>query len=274
MTTLLPGQKLLPGQSLKSNNKLHTCIMQRDGNVVLYDRNSTPLWSTNTGGLIAPRDLVMQTDGNLVLYSTDGKAHWASNTYDNPGAFFNIQDDGNLVVYRAGSQTETRANALWSAGSNDPRNNLGSNPGALSAQVQEILAAHNKYRAAVGVPALQWSDSLAAGAQQYANYLASTKQFKHSGTPGVGENLAQGGPPNAFTVTKLVDMWGNEKQYFVKGIFPNVSRTGNWESVGHYTQVIWRNTTQVGCGVATGNGNIVMVGRYSPPGNVSGESVY
>ena len=41
-------------------------------------------------------------------------------------------------------------------------------------QVQEILATHNRYRAAVGVPTLQWSDSLAAGAQQWADYLAST----------------------------------------------------------------------------------------------------
>jgi len=248
--------------------------MQQDGNAVLYDRHSQPLWSTKTGGLIKPRDFTMQTDGNLVLYSTDGKAHWASNTYNNPGAFFNIQDDGNLVVYRAGSQTETANNALWAAGSNDPQNLGSPSAGSTSDQVQEILAAHNNYRAAVGVPALQWSDSLAASAQQYANYLASTGQFQHSGTPGVGENLAQGGPPNAFTVTKLVDMWGNEKQYFIGGIFPTVSRTGNWEDVGHYTQVVWRNTTQVGCGVATGNGNIVMVGRYSPEGNVNGQSVY
>jgi hypothetical protein len=120
MSILHPGQKLLPGQSLQSNNKLHTFIMQKDGNAVLYDRNSKPLWSTNTGGLITPRDFTMQTDGNLVLYSTDGRAHWASNTSGNPGAFFNIQDDGNLVVYRVGSQTETADNALWAAGSNDP----------------------------------------------------------------------------------------------------------------------------------------------------------
>src|SRR5438270_8650901 len=87
MTTLSSGQKLLPGQSLQSNNKLHTFMMQQDGNVVLYDRNSKPLWSTNTGGTISPRDFIMQTDGNLVLYGTDGKAHWASNTYNNPAHF-------------------------------------------------------------------------------------------------------------------------------------------------------------------------------------------
>jgi Cysteine-rich secretory protein family len=265
MTTLFPGQQLLPGQSLQSDNALHTFIMQQDGNVVLYDRNSKPLWSTNTGGLITPRAFIMQTDGNLVLYSTDGAAHWASNTYGNPGAFFNIQDDGNLVVYRAGSQTETPDNALWAAGSNDPWN--------LGGQVQEILDAHNNYRTAVGVPPLQWSDSLAADAQQYAEYLASIGgQLIHSGTPGVGENLAGG--PTTYSATDLVELWGREKQYFIGGIFPDVSSTGNWADVGHYTQVVWRNTTQVGCGMATTGGNTVMVGRYLPPGNVEGESVY
>jgi uncharacterized protein YkwD len=117
---------------------------------------------------------------------------------------------------------------------------------------------------------LQWSDSLAAAAQQYANHLASTGNLVHSGTP--GENLAQG--PDTYTVTQLVDMWGSEERYFIRGIFPNVSSTGDWQAVGHYTQVVWRNTTQVGCGVATGNRNIFMVGRYNPPGNVIGESVY
>ncbi|MBO0709887.1 MAG: hypothetical protein J2P47_01270 [Acetobacteraceae bacterium] len=149
-------------------------------------------------------------------------------------------------------------------------------------QVQEILAAHNSYRAAVGVPALRWSDSLAAGAQQWADYLASTGQLQHSdsrrrhpagSTPGIGENLAA--VRNGFyTVAQLVHMWGFEKRYFIGGIFPNVSSTGNWEDVGHYTQIVWRNTAQVGCGVATGNRIIVMVGRYSPPGNVDGERVF
>lgn len=128
MTTLFPGQSLHPGQSLESNNKLNTLIMQTDGNVVLYGNRSNPLWATNTGGLITPREFIMQTDGNLVLYSTDGRPRWASLTWNNPGAFLNVQDDGNLVVYRAGSQTETADNALWGAGSK----NQPSSPGPIA----------------------------------------------------------------------------------------------------------------------------------------------
>ena len=119
MSTLFSGQSLQPGQTLRSGNTLHTLIMQSDGNAVLYNSQSQPLWSTNTGGQIKPRDFAMQADGNLVLYDTSGQPHWASNTQGNPGAFLNVQDDGNLVVYRAGSATETADNALWAAGSND-----------------------------------------------------------------------------------------------------------------------------------------------------------
>ena len=260
MSTLFPGQSLLPGQSLKSDNMLHTLIMQTDGNAVLYNSQSQPLWSTNTGGLIEPRDFIMQTDGNLVLYDTSGQPHWASKTEGNPSAFLNVQDDGNLVVYRAGSATQTANNALWAAGSND----------AGGDQIQAILAAHNSYRSQVGVPPLQWSTSLAASAQDWANHLAATGPLVHSGS---GENLAEA-TAGALSVTQLADMWGNEKQYFVAGTFPNVSTTGNWEDVGHYTQVVWRNTTEVGGGVATGQGNDYLVCHYSPAGNVVGETVF
>ena len=264
-TTLFPGQSLRPGQSLQSNNKLHTLIMQTDGNVVLYGSQSNPLWATNTDGLITPRKFIMQTDGNPVLYSVDGQPRWASLTWNNPGAFLNIQDDGNLVVYRAGSQTETADNALWAAGSNDQP----SRP-APSSRAQELLAAHNNWRAEIGVPPLQWSDSLAVSAQLWADHLASTGTFEHNRS---GQNLALA-TTGVLSATQLVGIWGNEKQYFKVGVFPDVSTTGNFAQVGHYTQLIWRNTQEVGCGLATGNGIDILVCNYNPPGNVLGGTVY
>lgn len=135
---------------------------------------------------------------------------------------------------------------------------------------QEIMDAHNRYRAEVGVLSLQWSDSLAASAQQWANHLAATGAFEHSG---VAENLAQGST-GSFSVTQLVEMWSSEKQYFVNGTFPDVSNTGNWQDAGHYTQMVWRNTTEVGCGLASGNGNDVLVCHYNPAGNVIGQGVF
>lgn len=263
MATLFPGQSLAPGQSLKSDNQLYTLILQTDGNVVLYNPRFLPLWSTQTGGAVQPGVFVMQTDGNLVLYDVGWQARWTTGTANNPGAFLRVQNDGNLVIYRSGSQSETAENAVWASGSVEQ-------PGGLNAQAQEILTLHNRYRSEVGLPQLQWSSALSTSAQQWANQLAQTNTFQHSGRG--GENLAKG-TAGAFSLTQFVDLWGNEKKNFINGIFPNVSSTGNWKDVGHYTQMIWRNTTEVGGGVATGNGSDVLVCHYSPAGNVINQPV-
>jgi Cysteine-rich secretory protein family len=138
----------------------------------------------------------------------------------------------------------------------------------------EILNAHNKYRQEVNVPPLKWSNTLASNAQKWANYLASRGgNLQHSQNSGEGENL-WAGTAGAFSYTQMVDSWGAEKRYFVNGTFPNVSSTGNWYDVGHYTQIIWRNTTAVGCGVARGGGKDILVCRYGPRGNYQGQKVY
>ena len=50
------------------------------------------------------------------------------------------------------------------------------------------------------------------------------------------------GTHGAFSVEAMVGGWASEKRFFAAGIFPNVSRTGDWEDVGHYTQMIWPTT--------------------------------
>lgn len=146
---------------------------------------------------------------------------------------------------------------------------------AQNSTAGEILNAHNRYRSEVGVPPLTWSNTLASQAQQWATHLASIGTLQHSSSaqrPNQGENL-WGGTSRSFSFTQMVDTWGNEKQYFVRGTFPNVSNTGNWSQVGHYTQVIWRNTREVGCGGVDAGGKFFLVCRYSGPGNIQGQPV-
>ncbi len=139
---------------------------------------------------------------------------------------------------------------------------------------RQILEAHNKYRSAVGVPPLVWSDELARAAEVWANTLSSDLQFAHD--PSVqnqGENLWIG-TAGAFTLTQMVDDWGRERRYFKSGTFPNVSTTATWFDVGHYTQMVWKNTTSVGCAGRTGSdGYYRLVCRYSPAGNIIGQRV-
>ncbi|UXE64114.1 MAG: CAP family protein [Woronichinia naegeliana WA131] len=139
---------------------------------------------------------------------------------------------------------------------------------------QEILDAHNSYRSQVGVPPLTWSDTLAREANEWAKHLSDTGTFGHSGAKGEGENIWMG-TANSYSFAQMIQSFGNEKQHFVAGTFPNVSNTGNWADVGHYTQMVWSNTTQVGCaGWNRSDGKYVLVCRYSPPGNVLGQSVF
>jgi len=145
---------------------------------------------------------------------------------------------------------------------------------ALEPVEQEILDAHNRYRTEVGVAPLGWSAQLASQARSWATELARTGRFEHAAnTNGAGENLAIA-TAGAYRPRALVGLWGAERQYFRPGRFPQVSSTGRWGDVGHYTQMVWRSTTAVGCAIATGDGMDVLVCRYTPPGNVTGQRVY
>ncbi|HWH17287.1 MAG TPA: CAP domain-containing protein, partial [Allosphingosinicella sp.] len=64
-----------------------------------------------------------------------------------------------------------------------------------------------------------------------------------------------------------------ERRYFRAGVFPNVSSSGNWSDVGHYTQMVWRGTTSVGCALHQSPRWDFLICRYAPSGNVVGQRV-
>ena len=138
-----------------------------------------------------------------------------------------------------------------------------------------ILAAHNSERARAGVTPLVWDDGLGTAAAAYATQMAMTGRFAHSDRSlrrGTGENLWMG-THNAFSVDAMVGGWASEKRFFTPGVFPNNSRTGDWEDVGHYTQMIWPTTTRIGCALAS-NGRVdYLVCRYAGAGNIDGRAV-
>jgi pathogenesis-related protein 1 len=135
---------------------------------------------------------------------------------------------------------------------------------------------HNQLRATVGVPPLMWDAALASVAQAYAQGC----QFQHSGRDGVGENLAANAPaPPGSPVAMAFRSWSDEQAFY--DYAGNSCAAG--KQCGHYTQVVWRTTTRLGCGVAacttgspfTGFPNWELwVCNYAPPGNVSGQRPY
>ena len=138
-----------------------------------------------------------------------------------------------------------------------------------------ILALHNRERAAVGAPPLAWDPTLAAAAASYGPTLGSLGRLTHSPRdtrPGQRENLAMG-TAGYYGPEALVGFWIDEKRHFQPGTFPNVSRTGYWKDVAHYTQMIWKGTTNVGCAFHVEGGRNYLICRYSPPGNADGRAV-
>ncbi|KAJ5032323.1 uncharacterized protein L3040_008930 [Drepanopeziza brunnea f. sp. 'multigermtubi'] len=125
----------------------------------------------------------------------------------------------------------------------------------------DTIAAHNFYREQHGVGDLQWNDTSASFAAEWA----AACNFEHSGGP-TGENLAAG----YANASASIDAWGLERQEYDFG-----DPTGFSDETGHFTQLVWGNTTTVGCGVAScqgrnGTPGFYVVCEYYPPGNVMG----
>jgi hypothetical protein len=138
-----------------------------------------------------------------------------------------------------------------------------------------ILAAHNQARAEVGAPPLQWDPSLAIAAASYGPALSKIGRLVHSpraGRENQRENLWMGSQ-GRYRPDEMVGAWSDEKRLFNAGMFPNVSRTGNWSDVAHYTQMIWKSTTHVGCAIYRDGAWDYLICRYSPPGNRDGKAV-
>ena len=137
-----------------------------------------------------------------------------------------------------------------------------------------LLKAQNAQRAALHVPPLKWDDSLARDARVWARELAVTGRFEHSPDSPDQEPQGEesvGRSPRAFSPEAMVALWSAERRDYRPGVFPDNSRSGDVENVGHYTQMIWRSTRQVGCATAVGRHEEFLVCRYSDAGNVYGE---
>lgn len=140
---------------------------------------------------------------------------------------------------------------------------------------QEALDYHNKVRADVGSPKLKWSEGLARYAQLWADHLAAGCKLEHRPSTGAwaqkhGENIFWGGGED-YTALDASESWYSEINDYKYGKLNN----SNWYKTGHYTQMVWKNTTHVGIGVAVcKNGSILIVANYNPSGNFMGEKPY
>ncbi len=147
-----------------------------------------------------------------------------------------------------------------------------------------ILAAHNKWRAEVGVARLNYSTELEVSAQAWANKLKKNNHchMRHSSPDGkYGENLYWASAimwsdgrreQQKIDPSEPVDSWGKERADF--DYAANNCRPG--KVCGHYTQMVWRDTQKVGCAYAVceDSKEQIWVCQYQPAGNWVGEKPY
>jgi len=133
----------------------------------------------------------------------------------------------------------------------------------------DALKTHNVYRAKHGARPLTLSQDLCSRAQEYAESLATTDTFQHSGDPDLGENLYWS--------------WSSDPAWSCGGQEPTVSwyeeskgyrydREPRDTESGHFTQLVWSDSTMLGVGVSRSakTGRFYVVMKYDPPGNIIG----
>ncbi|PQM33133.1 pathogenesis-related protein 1 [Prunus yedoensis var. nudiflora] len=135
---------------------------------------------------------------------------------------------------------------------------------------QDYLTPHNIARAAVNVGPLSWDEKLASYAQKIAIQRIDDCNLVRSGGP-YGENLAMSTDQRGLSGMDAVNLWVAEKaDYNYKS-----NSCADGKVCGHYTQVVWSNTTRVGCAKVWCNSGGTLIGcNYDPPGNYVGQKPY
>ena len=135
---------------------------------------------------------------------------------------------------------------------------LGGNDPGLSSDFTEMVDRHNKYRGGQ-CGSLTWSQELATAAQAWASQCTKAHSpGAFDANSGYGESLAWG---QSLSGTGAVDLWYAEVKSY-KFQDPVWSK-----AVGHFTQLVWKGSKQIGCGVASCANENYWVCRYSPSGN-------
>ncbi|KAJ1287635.1 hypothetical protein BS78_02G025700 [Paspalum vaginatum] len=132
----------------------------------------------------------------------------------------------------------------------------------------EFVSLHNTARDEVGVESVSWDSEVASYAESYAEKRKSDCALQHSGGP-YGENIYAAWGSSAGTASDAVGSWVAEKKYYHYDT--NTCDAGQWGCL-HYTQVVWRASTTIGCArvVCNNNQGVFIICNYNPPGNTGG----
>ncbi|XP_063065990.1 GLI pathogenesis-related 2 [Engraulis encrasicolus] len=205
------------------------------------------------------------TDGNTIIVVGQ---YLPAGNITNPGYFEkNVLPEGSPV--QADTPDGSDRNNRWSPSKKNSVDSVASKLNSLSTKdgnfEREFLDAHNSYRKQHGAPPLAITRDLCRSAQKWADHLLATKAMQHSDAEDYGENLyyTWSSTPKNVHGKEAVENWYSEiKDY-------NFKRPGFQSGTGHFTQVVWKGSKQVGVGLATDGNTVFVVGQYVPAGNIS-----
>ncbi|AFY38308.1 SCP-like extracellular [[Leptolyngbya] sp. PCC 7376] len=137
--------------------------------------------------------------------------------------------------------------------------------------IAQMVEAHNDWRANYGITeTVEWDETIAAYAQEWADHLSANNLRGHRPDCDYVENIAYASG-QMLSSAAVVDLWGNEVHDY--DYATNTCAPG--KVCGHYTQVVWRDSRKIGCGMArTADGKEVWVCNYDPKGNWVGQKPY
>jgi len=224
--------------------------------------------------------LVTQAQVNKVTgKSGGGGVPTPTQTPRQPGAPTNMPNTAQTVRPAIGNGN--------GAGSNNPVSGGGKVSGSTgskvsAAEAQAAVNFHNKARRELKNPPVKWSNKIARYAQSRADAMARSRRVAHlpPGQNPYGENLAEGkstGGSSQYTAKWASEYWFEEKKLMPRGARTMTANLFN-QGVGHYTQMVWKGSTEIGMGVATFQQNgwthTVIVCCYNPPGNMMTQPIY
>ncbi|KAD2393155.1 hypothetical protein E3N88_40132 [Mikania micrantha] len=136
--------------------------------------------------------------------------------------------------------------------------------GDKGSKPEDYVCQHNCIRRVLNLPPLKWDAEVEKRAIAWAEKRKVDCELIHS--EGGGENLAKG----YITGMQAVQMWVDERPDY------DYAKNECTAMCGHYTQVVWKNTTKVGCARRKCNNNEdwIVVCNYAPPGNYIGQYPY
>uniref|UniRef100_A0ACD5U0H6 Uncharacterized protein n=1 Tax=Avena sativa TaxID=4498 RepID=A0ACD5U0H6_AVESA len=139
---------------------------------------------------------------------------------------------------------------------------------------QDFVDLHTAARAEVGVGQVWWDRNLQEYAEWYADQRRGDCALQHSDyqSAGYGENIFWGSAGWPWTGVDAVNTWVSEKEYYDYNS-NTCSPDAPFGTCGHYTQVVWRDSTLIGCARVDCDGDlgVFITCNYYPPGNWEGQ---